>query len=191
MNIKNKILSITSIIIISLCVFFFVNNKSQKKIQQNGILLIDDSVVNENRYREDILSSFETNKHFYFSGNNIEFPILIYRYSKNTCNSCIQQDQTELLQFQSEVGEKRILILPAYSNSINDQITLKNELHKFNYLNIPIDSLYIPQDEMHIRKRYFAVINSEKKMEMIFFPRLGYKELTQDYFLEINKIKQK
>jgi len=58
----------------------------------------------------------------------------------------------------------------------------------FNYRNLPKDSLCIPTSEQDsIEKRYFALINGDDEIEMIFFPRKDHQELTRLYFTEISK----
>ena len=124
---------------------------------------------------------------------NDSTPILIYRFSFHMCESCIQEDLFELFDFQKQNSKATIYILPAYPkaypNYRNNQIMLKNMLHNFDFRILPSDSLCIPisvQDE--IEKRYFAVINGDKKIEMIFFPRKNYQELTRLYFSEVKKM---
>lgn len=113
------------------------------------------------------------------------FPILIYRYSNMMCWSCITEDLDVLLSFQEKIGREHVLILPAYPDDRDNRIRLANELSKFNYRNVPVDSLIIPDDEIAGARRYLALINADDEMDMLFFPRKDHPELTQRYLSEI------
>jgi hypothetical protein len=119
---------------------------------------------------------------------NNEKVVLIYRFSRYMCESCVYEDILELLNFQKDFGKIRILVLPAaYENTRDDRIFLNSLLHDFNYQKISEDSLVIPSNEDGL-KRYFAVINETGNIEMIFFPQTGNTELTRMYFSEIKKL---
>ena len=113
--------------------------------------------------------------------------ILIYRYSKYMCESCMQEDLQEIELFQNEVGKSKVLLLPAYPDSREGKIELSNMLAKFNYENISPDSFFIPSQDGDFMQRYFAVIDKEGNLTMVFFPQRGETDLTRSYFLEVKK----
>ena len=114
--------------------------------------------------------------------------ILIYRYSIYTCESCIQEDLKEIELFQDEIGKNKILMLPAYPDNREGKIELSNMLAKFNYVNIPPESFSIPSQDGDFMQRYFAVIDKEGNLTMVFFPRRGETNLTRIYFSEVMKL---
>ncbi|MDR0603464.1 MAG: hypothetical protein LBG80_04070 [Bacteroidales bacterium] len=96
-------------------------------------------------------------------------PLLIYRYSKNVCSSCIMKDLDELTNIQSIIGKDKVLVLPAFDNTRDDRVILANELSQFNYKNIPNELLVIPYDSVFMIRPYFAIINHTRNIEMILF----------------------
>lgn len=114
-------------------------------------------------------------------------PILVYRYSGNMCHSCIIENLMELRDFQERTGKDHILVLPAFPEDRGGKARLNTELADFNYLNISPDSLALPIHEIEGAKPYFAVLNSDGKLEMVFFPQAGRPEITQAYFREVEK----
>jgi hypothetical protein len=115
-------------------------------------------------------------------------PVLIYRYSKNVCPSCIIKDLDALANIQSIIGKDKVLVLPAFDNTRSDRVIMANELSHFNYKNIPNELLVIPYDSMFMIRPYFAIINQTENIEMIFFPPRNNQKLTDIYFSEIKKI---
>ena len=121
---------------------------------------------------------------------NLKLPnnlTLVYRYSNHICQTCIVEDLMELRDFQQKIGKEKILVLPAFPEDRNSKIKLNNELSGFNYQNISIDSLILPRHETEGEKRYFAVLDNEGKMEMVFFPKNGFPNITRAYFKEVEK----
>ncbi|GEM_PF-1445905 len=110
---------------------------------------------------------------------DISSPVLIYRYTTDVCSSCLHEDLYELSKYMDNLGKQNVMILPAYPNSRYSRIRLSNELAKFNYRNISIDSVAIPFDEDGVTKRYFALISGNGEPEMVFFPEIGKTELTK------------
>ena len=114
--------------------------------------------------------------------------ILIYRYSKYTCGSCIQEDLQEIEFFQNKIGKNKVLLLPAYPDNREGRIELSNILSKFNYVNIPPEIFLIPSQDGEFMQRYFAVIDKEGNLTMVFFPQRGETDLTRTYFLEVKNV---
>jgi hypothetical protein len=140
-------------------------------------------------YLEQVLLA--SNVYNSFISNRLEFnsklPILIYRYSYDMCQACVYKDLEMLNSFQGRIGKENILVLPSFPENRSYMIQLKNDLASFNYKNMPVDSLSIPTDEIEGSKRYFALINNEGNIEMVFFPRKGQNQRTRIYFNEIEK----
>ena len=115
-------------------------------------------------------------------------PVLIYRYSKFMCESCFQEDLQQIELLQKEIGKEKILLLPAYPDNREGRIELTNVLAKFNYVNIPIDSFLIPSQDGNFMQQYFAVIDKEGNLSMVFFPRREEANLTRIYLSEVKKL---
>lgn len=120
---------------------------------------------------------------------DVIFPILIYRYPEAFCESCINEDLNELYEFQEKIGYKRILILPSYQNTRENKILMQRYLSKFCYINIPLESMYIPIDyDENKQIRYMAVLDSSDNIRNIFFPERGNIKMTRSYFVNIENL---
>ena len=106
---------------------------------------------------------------------------LIYRYSENVCEKCIQEDLEELRKLQSKIGKEHILIITSFPNHRNTFIRLNNELKHFRFKNI--DSLKdMPiNDFTGLSMRYMGFITNEKEF-LVFFPVQGKRSLTHEFF---------
>jgi len=116
--------------------------------------------------------------------------VLIYRYSSNMC-SCYQDDLMDLYEFIESIGIDKALILPAYPfNDSRSRIRINSETKGLKYQNIPSDSLALPIREDGEEKRYFAIIDAQGKLGMVFFPVTGRQDLTRRYFQEVKRFFQ-
>jgi len=134
-----------------------------------------------------IYNDYYSKKSSICDATNNKTSVLIYRYSKNTCGSCIQEDLLEIEHFQKEIGKEKVLLLPDYPDNREGRIELSNVLDKFNYVNIPVDSFFIPSIEGNFPQRYFAVIDNSGELTMLFFPRSGETKLTRLFFSMVKK----
>ncbi|GAB6008832.1 hypothetical protein [Dysgonomonas reticulitermitis] len=194
MNIKISPLLLFLWIALTLLPAFFniYNKKADKHTIESSVVNNLDQKENESficymKLSAEIQDSYFKNKTSFVEFFNGKYSLLIYRYSKNMCNSCIEEDLSELYNYQSIIGKDKILVLPAYDDTRDDKIILMNELSRFNYKNLSGHNLLVPVDLDMITKRYFACIDSIGKISMIFFPIRGKQELTQTYFSEISK----
>ena len=152
-------------------------------------LIFSESVWIENLKKySPIYTDFSHNKVAIQEKTGNKTSVLVYRFSKYMCKSCIQEDLQEIELFQEEIGKGKILLLPAYPDSREGRIELTNVLAKFNYVNIPIDSMLIPSQDGDYMQRYFAVIDKDGNLSMVFFPRREEVNLTRHYLSEVKKI---
>jgi len=135
-----------------------------------------------------VYGSYIKNKESIHASTGNKTSVLIYRYSKFMCNSCFLEDLQEIERLQKEVGKQKILVLPAYPDNREGRIELSKVLSKFNYVNIPLDTLIIPSISTEIMQRYFALIDKEGNLSMVFFPLRGETDLTRFYFSEVKSI---
>ena len=133
-----------------------------------------------------ILSSIVHNSLFSIP-DSIELPILIYRYSDDMCAGCIFEDLENLKTFQNKIGKDRILVLPAFDNNARNRARMLYELVDFNYRNFPLSSMVIPILDTMESQQYFAVINSNGEIDMVFFPKMGYSAITKAYFEKVEE----
>lgn len=112
---------------------------------------------------------------------------LIYRYSEEVCEKCVQEDLEELKKLQSKIGKEHILIITSFPNHRNTFIRLNHELEHFRFKNI--DSLKdMPfNDYTGLSMRYMEFI-THKKEPLIFFPVRGKQFLTHKYFSLITSL---
>ena len=117
--------------------------------------------------------------------------ILIYRYSPGGCSPCFLEDLADLKEFLKRIGKDIALVLPAYpADDRNTRIRLTHEMEGFRYRNIPADSLAMPVCVGKGEMRYFAIIDEQGQVGMVFLPVRGRKDLTQMYFKEVSRFFQ-
>ncbi|MDR2040316.1 MAG: hypothetical protein LBQ60_20560 [Bacteroidales bacterium] len=114
--------------------------------------------------------------------------MLIYRYSSRMCTPCYQDDLIDLKEFIEIICRNVVLVLPAYpSNDRRSHIRINSETQGLKYRNIPPDSLALPIHADEGEKRYFAIMDTQGHVGMVFFPEKGRQDLTRRYFREIAK----
>ena len=153
-----------------------------KSTNRNGQEFVNVDILFPNiLHVPEIIRNYEIVKLVYGKKNT-----LFFRYVSNYCSSCLDNQLNEILSFQEEIGKEHVWIFPAYPNDRNSRIQLSNELAKFNYRNIPADSLLIPVYDGE-QKSYFAWINNEGELDMVFIPDRNNVHYTRQYFLEVKK----
>jgi len=181
-------MNINKILPISFCfLFLFVTvtilNLNYSRKRGYGYEVTDNEILSTNiSCIPEIIRSYERIKHIYGKNNT-----LFFRYVNNTCSSCIDSQLTEILTLQEEIGKDYIWIFPAYPDDRNSKIQLSNELAKYNYMNIPASLLLIPivNDEP---QSYFAYMNGEGEISMVFVPDRDKVQYTRQYLLEVKKL---
>ena len=114
--------------------------------------------------------------------------VMVYRFSKYMCSSCIHEDLQEIELIQKEFGKDKIILLPAYPDDRAGRFELSNLLAKYNYVNIPIESFLIPLREDGEMQRYFAVIDKEGNLTMVYFPQRSDTNSIRLYFEEVKRM---
>lgn len=173
------------ILIVSLSYIYFLKGNEKKTIclideMQYKENLLFDLLIDNVSQSSDIIYNFDNIKDSIFQ--RIVPPFLIYRYSENMCLSCIKEDFSLLQKFCAQNNDCEVLIIPDYSKSRENEIFLNNQLRGFKYINIESVVFPMPRGVNGEKKRYFAVVNSEKKLQKIFFPHKGLTKLTDYYF---------
>lgn len=184
-------MNLNKALIISLCILVFLalitvlllhcTKKHLKKYQFEYAHANYEMLSTHVNCAPEIIRSYEKVKNVYGEKNK-----LIFRYVNNSCGSCINRYLIEILSLQEEIGKDYIWIFPAYPDDRSSRIQLSSELAKYNYRNIPADSLHIPIfiDEP---KSYFAWLNNEGEIEMIFMPDINKPHYTRNFFLEVRR----
>ena len=146
------------------------------------IVIADDEVLMENvRFVPEIVRSYETVKEALGLKD-----ILFFRYDKHSCKNCIETYLLELFELQEEIGKEYIWIFPAFPDDRASDIQLSNELAKYNYRNIPADSLLVPTIESE-KRSYFAWLNSDGEIDMVFIPDIQKKQYNLKFYHEVKK----
>ena len=180
MNSNKTLFVLYGLLFLLLVITFFRFNRSKNNSIKDEY--VDNKTLATNiLFAPEVISSYEKVKDTYGKKN-----ILFFRYSKNSCSSCINNYLAETLTFQEEIGKDYVWIFPAYPNDRGSRIQLSNELAKYNYRNIPADSLLIPNYEGEQRS-YFAWIGNDGEIDMVFFPDKDRPHLTREFFLEVKK----
>ena len=178
----NRALAISLFILGLLIILTCINLNRSKSVTSQKYEYPDDGALMFNvQCIPEIIRSYERVKEVYGKKN-----ILVFRYVSNSCNSCLDSQLNELLTFQEEIGREHVWVFPAYSNDRNSMIRLSAELAKYNYRNIPADSLLIPVYGGEPRS-YFAWINSEGEIGMVFVPIRSNVHHTRQFFLEVKR----
>ena len=139
MNLNKTLLILFSLLILFLAITFVqIIRAKNNQIEYMCTDTYDEIFITNSHCVPEIIRSYEKIKGTYSKKN-----ILFFRYGKNTCNYCIYKYLTEILALQEEIGRDYIWIFPAYPNDRGHKIQLSNELAKYNYCNIPADSLLI------------------------------------------------
>jgi len=179
MNSNKNLIILSCLLILFLIIYVFSRTRSNRYeyiSTDNELFITNISAV------PDIIRNFENVKDIYGKKNT-----LIFRLVNTSCNICLNKLLKELLNFQEELGKENILIFPAYPNDRISRIQLSADLEKFNYLNIPRDSLLIPVVDGE-EKSYFAWINKEGEIDMVFLPDKDKPQQTRRYFQEVKKL---
>jgi hypothetical protein len=199
MNLKNRT---TVVFVILLVVVFFsleiwqANefNKYRKRIaddEESKSAVFDSIRIEYLKLYSPVYNYYSNNKASIRETLGNKTSVLIYRFSKYTCDACLHEDLQEIELLQKEVGKDKILLLPAYPDTRIEKFVLLSVLERFNYMNIPLDSWTIPlyyEDGNKTLHRYFAVIDEGGNLTMVFFPRRGEINLIRRYFSEVKKL---
>ena len=188
MNLNKALIAVLCLLSVLVAVTV-INLNHSERVKYGEELTDDQFMVGEAlmaniRLAPDIVRSYDRIKEYYDLRN-----VLIFRYKQNTCQICLDSQLNELLAFQEEIGKAYVRVLPAYSDDRNSMIQLSADLAKFNYRNIPAALLLIPTYYGE-SKSYFAWINNEGEMELVYVPDRSNVQLTRRYFDEMKRIIQ-
>ena len=198
---KNKILYLI-LLIVSFIYLSYGCTWKKGKCTENGIIkqnLQDSIIILEKIFWQQIMLSYEGKMLDNIEGlltSNTDVvnsrPLLIYRFSPNMCNSCIQEDLLLLLKYIKKIGRDRILILPDFEDTRDDRIRMQSVLADFNYINVSKEIIPFPVDKDSVSWRYMAIFDANNQVRHVFFPCLDYSKMTESYIekLLIGSIEQ-
>lgn len=194
MNSKTKILFICFCAMILLFIPFYFSKTYEIKKCIEKISALEYQITASDFHQIDHLKMYSIIYNNYFNNRDYiqevldkKTSVLIYRFSKYICESCINDDLKEIELLQKETGRDKIMLFPYYPNDRNGKIELSNLLSKFNYRNLPFDTLIIPSQDGDFFQRYFAVIDKDGNITMVFFPQRENRKLMKIYFSEVKK----
>ena len=177
----NRILIILFGILILLSALTAIQFNRSKSGRVEFVTIDDEILATHIHCVPEIVRSFNNVKDVHGKNNT-----LFYRYTNNSCSSCLNYYLFELLALQEAIGKEHIWIFPAYPDDRGSRIQLSAELAKYNYRNIPADSLLIPHYNGE-QKSYFGWINNDGELDMVFIPDIHNRQYTQKFFLEIQR----
>ena len=182
MNLNRALIILFGFLTLLLVVTAIQVNRSKSNRVEFVIAGVDDEILIINTlFVPEVIRSYKNIKNEY-----VERTVLIFRYDKNSCSSCTNTYLDEILSLQDEIGKEYIWIFPAYPDERGTRIQLSNELAKYNYRNIPVDSLFIPTYHGE-HKSYFAWINSDGEIDMVFIPDVHKPQYTHSFFQEVKQ----
>ena len=159
-------------------------NKTGKVIKED---LFIDLLADQFIFTADVVNSYYSDRDSLRLSEE-QFPILIYRYTEAMCESCIFEELNELYKFKEDMDSMKlnILILPTFPDNRSNRIKLANTLANFTYINLPAHVLETPsQIGDNEKKRYFAVIDKNRDLKMVFFPQITKLHITRHYLKEV------
>jgi len=196
MNFMNKIIYTLLGSLVMLLLFYGMWKRDESDSYREKIYVLEGHLMESEHNRIAYLHLYSSVYQNYFNNQSSirekvgsKSSVLVYRFSKNMCAGCVHEDLSEIEQFQKDIGKGKIVLLPAYPDDRMGMIELNNMLAvKFNYVNIPCKSFLIPSQDGDFQQRYFAVIDNEGNLTMVFFPRRDETKLTRLYFSEVKKL---
>lgn len=108
--------------------------------------------------------------------------LLIYRYSSESCDKCVEEDLQMLLDFQKKTETLSVLVVSSFPKNRNTDIRLRNELRNFNYRNIEEKEDMPVNKDTGLSMRFFIYYSEEPDAKYIFFPIKGRQDLTAAFF---------
>ncbi|MCC8174326.1 MAG: hypothetical protein LIO65_08175 [Odoribacter sp.] len=145
----NRLLFVLLGLLIIVLVYFNVAGKIEISKQEQ--LLKSEKGIGRERVEvmlNSVYQSSEVYKSYFLNQDEIldgiSYPVLIYRYPQGICSPYFQEDMESLYKLQDNWTKDKILILPAYSEDRNSQLTVQSELNKFNFKNISQSVFSIP-----------------------------------------------
>jgi len=129
------------VLLLAACVFSGIEVEKYKEeiaflkeqLQPSNAPIYQQMLLNNVSLSSEVYHSYAKNKGHW--NKQFSHPTLVYRYPEHMCRGCYYESLEILLRFQEEIGKENILLLPAYEESRDSRIKLKNELGKHNYIN--------------------------------------------------------
>lgn len=116
--------------------------------------------------------------------NNEQKQLLVYRFSKNHCESCVVASMELLQKWTDSIGRKNILILGDYGNNKIFRKTMESygithpNIYNTPPFNIPAENMGFP---------YFFILNKNLDVLNVFVPNKGIPEITNEFLNKMQK----
>jgi len=184
------------IVILFLC-FYFPNKITEMKHSQQSFIQFTGKI----QAREDFLrSNFELNSQMtglkapemfcmitYSEGRLLSEmakynPVLIYWFTRQSCNDCIIDALTELeKEIQNEVSENRDFVKILCSHETDRELMILRRTYKFSFpiYKVPSDAFkWVVEDN---RKPYYFLVHPDMRISHIYVPDKEFPELNKLY----------
>ncbi len=110
--------------------------------------------------------------------------VLVYRFSKIHCESCVVASLKVLRKWVDLIGEKNVLILGNYRNNRIFYRTMKE--YGIEYSNVYNTATFnVPAEELGYP--YFFVLENDMQIFNAFVPDKGIPQITNEYLRRIQK----
>lgn len=106
---------------------------------------------------------------------------LIYRYYKNSCNSCLENQIEYIKKYASIIGVSKIMFIPDSTNSKREfeSFLIAHELAKYSFHFVSDTGFNLLQEP---NENFFCIIDSANNVRMIFNPNNSIPLLNEMYF---------
>ena len=115
---------------------------------------------------------------------------LIYRYSTNMCETCIEKDLNILRTYQDKIDFNNIILLVSFPKNRDNFIKVNSLSRDFTYLPVKEEEFPIPQGTDSIPQRFFAILSEKGTLEYIYYPSIECEFATKFYLSSILPILQ-
>ncbi len=157
---------------------------------------------NKRKYGKEVFSDYQIMDNIYLTdieGDSIqisqllETPKFVYRFSCQSCFTCVEEDLKQIIQFGDIIGYQNIIIIADYENvrslaSIKNKYNIKSPIYIYkNRINLMVEA-----ESESERATFYFIIDSTLCVKLVFlsesyteFENLYLKRIEQ-YFLKNN-----
>ena len=202
-NSKSSLFVVLIITLLFLC-FYFPNTIADMKQKQHTLL---QKVTNIQEKGDFLQSNFALNNQMtglraqeifciesYSEGNLLSVmaknkPILIYRFTKQSCEKCYIDALTELQnEIQDGISANPDFVKVFCSHETEREILILKRTHKFSFpiYRIPPDAFKWVAEESS--KPYYFLVHPDMKISHIYVPDSNYPELNKQYLEGVKRL---
>lgn len=156
-----------------------LNLTKSLKADQNRIHIFDEFKISSNIVLNK-LSDFDSDE-VTISELDLKKPKIVFRFSDLSCESCINQEISNLNALAKEIGKENIIFLGSFAN-IRKAISFSkvNTLENSNFYFINYGALGSNLEREHLP--FVFILDQSMRINTPFFPRYDLPEVSVDYY---------